>query len=67
MQMRKIAREWRDVYANEIARAVHDGHEPDTHALRSWARYDAESRSDRPFSTPPTPTHREGMPDDPRP
>lgn len=54
MQMQKIAREWRDVYANEIARAVHDGREPDTHAVRSWARYDAESRSDTPFSAPPT-------------
>lgn len=50
MPLQKIAREWRDVYANEIARAVYEGREPDPHAVNAWARYDAASRSDTPFS-----------------
>lgn len=67
MPIGKIAREWRDLYANELARAVYQGRNPDDHALSAWSRYDAESRSDKPFSTPPVPTHHEGTQNDPRP
>ena len=51
MPIRKFAREWRDVYANEIARAVHDGRAPTAHAISAWARYDAARRSEAPPST----------------
>lgn len=64
MPLQKIAREWRDVYANEIA--VYEGRPPDPHALNAWARYDAASRSDTPFSAPAATTH-EGTPDAPHP
>ncbi len=63
----KIAREWRDLYANELARAVYQGRKPDDHSLSAWSQYDAESRSGKPFNTPPVPTHHEGTHNDPRP
>jgi len=62
MPLQKFAREWRDVYANEIARAVYEGRKPDPHALNAWARYDAASRSDSPFGAHQATTD-EGTPD----
>jgi hypothetical protein len=38
----------RDVYANEIARAVHDGQQPQQFSLDAWAKYDAEAKSKKP-------------------
>lgn len=46
--LRKAAREMRDVYANEIARAIHAGQQPQQFSVESWARYDAEAKADKP-------------------
>ncbi|WP_157887681.1 hypothetical protein [Frondihabitans sp. PAMC 28766] len=51
MPLREAAREMRDVYANEIARAVHAGQEPDPFAVVSWAKYEAEATSGEPPRT----------------
>ena len=41
----------RDLYANEIARAVHAGRTPDPFSVASWSRYDAELTANRPFNS----------------
>lgn len=43
--LRKHSEEMRDLYANEIAAAVHDGVQPSRLQLESWARYHAAARS----------------------
>lgn len=44
MPLRQHAVEMRDLYANEIASAVHGGEQPSRLQLESWARYDAAVR-----------------------
>lgn len=53
--LRKAAREMRDVYANEIARAVHAGQQPQPLSLESWARYDAQAKAEKPCEAIATP------------
>ncbi len=48
MPWRKHAEEMRNVYANEIAAAVHRGETPSDTQLEAWARYDAVARGDDP-------------------
>lgn len=43
--LRKHSEEMRDLYANEIAAAVHDGVQPSRLQLESWATYHAAARS----------------------
>ncbi|QZQ53723.1 hypothetical protein KZI27_00335 (plasmid) [Curtobacterium sp. TC1] len=38
----------RDMYANEIAAAVHSGEPPSPLQVESWARYDAVARGGDP-------------------
>ncbi|NYD74667.1 hypothetical protein BJ963_002186 [Leifsonia soli] len=44
----------RDLYANEIAAAVHEGRTPTAHQLASWARYRAMAASDDPAQLIPS-------------
>lgn len=48
MPLRKHAEEMRDMYANEIAAAVHGGAVPSPLQVESWARYDAAARGGDP-------------------
>jgi len=45
MPLRKAAKDMRDLYANEIARAIHKGVEPSQYSIDAWAKYDAELAS----------------------
>ncbi|GAA2048297.1 hypothetical protein GCM10009820_03130 [Leifsonia soli] len=52
--LRRQAEEMRDLYANEIAAAVHEGRTPTAHQLASWARYRAMAASDDPAQLIPS-------------
>ncbi|TCU82311.1 hypothetical protein EDF52_113115 [Curtobacterium sp. PhB42] len=52
--LRKHAEEMRDMYANEIAAAVHGGVEPAQLQVESWARYDAAVRGGDPAAAFPS-------------
>lgn len=62
MPLKRVAEEMRDIYANAIARAVHDGDSPSADVVASWAFYDAALREgrtavllqDRPAAVDPT-------------
>jgi hypothetical protein len=47
MPFKRVAEEMRDIYANAIARAVHDGDRPPDDVVASWAFYDAALREGR--------------------
>ncbi|MFJ3490491.1 hypothetical protein [Leifsonia aquatica] len=47
MPFKRVAEEMRDIYANAIARAVHDGDSPPGDIVASWAFYDAALREGR--------------------
>lgn len=54
MPLHKAAEEMRNLYANEIARAVHTGQQPSPLQVDSWAKYDRALRDGDPgaaFST----------------
>lgn len=51
--LRKHAEEMRDMYANEIAAAVHGGATPSPLQVESWARYDAAARGGDPAAAFP--------------
>lgn len=67
MPLRKAAEDMRNLYANEIARAVHAGEKPSPQQVESWAKYDRAARSrdpgpimfarddDVPAASPPAP------------
>lgn len=67
MPLRKAAEDMRNLYANEIARAVHAGEKPSPQQVESWAKYDRAARSrnpepimfaradDAPATSPPPP------------
>jgi len=48
LPLHRAAEEMRDLYANEIARAVHAGEEPSAMQLESWAKYDRALREGDP-------------------
>lgn len=48
MPLKRVAEEMRDMYANAIARTVHDGDTPPADLIASWAFYDAALREGRP-------------------
>lgn len=58
MPTQKIVREWRDVYASGIARAVYAGRETNSHASVSWAHYVAEKPLSGTTPEPPPTTRR---------
>ncbi|WP_313542343.1 hypothetical protein [Leifsonia aquatica] len=47
MPFKRVAEEMRDIYANAIAQAVHDGDTPPPDLVASWAFYDAALREGR--------------------
>jgi len=53
MLLRKHAEEMRDMYANEIAAAVHGGEPPSPLQVESWARYDTAARGGDPAAAFP--------------
>lgn len=48
MPIQHAAREMRDMYANEIAAALHAGQQPSRFQLESWAKYDAAATAEQP-------------------
>lgn len=48
MPLRKAAEEMRDMYANEIARAVHAGRAPSPLQVEAWAKYEQALRDGDP-------------------
>jgi hypothetical protein len=51
MPFRRMAEEMRDLYANEIARAVHDGRTASSDTVASWAKYDLAAQAESPEDT----------------
>lgn len=52
--LRKHAEEMRDMYANEIAAAIHSGNVPSPLQVEAWARYDAAARGGDPAAAFPS-------------
>lgn len=48
MPLRKHAAQMRDMYANEIAAALHEGRTPTPEQIEAWARYNAAAQSENP-------------------
>ncbi len=53
MPLHRAAEEMRNLYANEIARAVHTGQQPSPLQVESWAKYDRALRDGDPAQRSP--------------